>query len=53
MTGAGRVLMIALMVPVLVSCKREVRELRTDPPVADALDRVTPMPNRINGAQPG
>lgn len=37
---------------VLPGCKREERELRPDPPVAAALDRVLPMPNRINGAVP-
>jgi cytochrome c oxidase cbb3-type subunit 3 len=49
---SGRALMFALIVPALAGCKREVRELRTDPPVADALDRVAPMPNRIGGAPP-
>jgi cytochrome c oxidase cbb3-type subunit 3 len=52
MTWAGRILMIGLMALVATGCKREIRELRTDPPVADALDRVAPMPNRINGAIP-
>jgi cytochrome c oxidase cbb3-type subunit III len=43
-----------MMVAVLAlgACKREVRELRTDPPVADALNDVAPMPNRINGSLP-
>ena len=36
----------------LGACKREVRELRTDPPAADALNDVAPMANRINGSLP-
>jgi cytochrome c oxidase cbb3-type subunit III len=36
----------------LGACKREVRELRTDPPAAGALNDVAPMANRINGSLP-
>jgi cytochrome c oxidase cbb3-type subunit III len=36
----------------LTACKRETRESRADPPVADALTGVAPMANRINGAPP-
>jgi cytochrome c oxidase cbb3-type subunit 3 len=36
----------------LGACKREARELRADPPAADALNDVAPMANRINGALP-
>jgi cytochrome c oxidase cbb3-type subunit 3 len=34
-------------------CEREARELRLDPPVADALERVSVMPAGIGGAPPG
>jgi len=37
---------------VLAGCQREERELRLDPPLADALDKVALMPNRIAGAPP-
>jgi cytochrome c oxidase cbb3-type subunit 3 len=43
------VILTAVLVP---GCKREVRDLRTDPPVAAALNDVRPMANRINGAFP-
>jgi cytochrome c oxidase cbb3-type subunit 3 len=33
-------------------CDREQRNLRTDPPSADALNSVAPMSNRISGAPP-
>jgi cytochrome c oxidase cbb3-type subunit 3 len=33
-------------------CQREERELRLDPPVAAALDKVALMPNQIGGAPP-
>jgi hypothetical protein len=36
----------------LVSCRREERELRLDPPVTSALDGARLMPNRISGAPP-
>jgi cytochrome c oxidase cbb3-type subunit 3 len=46
--------MIALLVclATLAGCEREQRELRLDPPVADALDKIALMPNRIAGAPP-
>jgi cytochrome c oxidase cbb3-type subunit 3 len=40
---------VALLLP---CCKRETRDLRSDPPAAAALDQVAPMANRINGAKP-
>jgi cytochrome c oxidase cbb3-type subunit 3 len=43
---------IPLVVLALAACKRETRDLRTDPPMTDALNHVAPMPNRINGAVP-
>jgi cytochrome c oxidase cbb3-type subunit 3 len=52
MIRARRALTIALAVPVLAGCKREMRELRIAPPVADALNHVTPMANGIGGAIP-
>src|SRR3954447_14897782 len=33
-------------------CQREERELRLDPPVAAALDKIALMPNGIGGAPP-
>jgi cytochrome c oxidase cbb3-type subunit 3 len=36
----------------LGACQREERELRVDPPVTAALDKVALMPNGINGAPP-
>jgi len=36
----------------LIACKREARELRTDPPATDALNDVAPMANHINGGLP-
>jgi cytochrome c oxidase cbb3-type subunit 3 len=36
----------------LAGCQREERQLRLDPPVADALDKVALMPNGISGAPP-
>jgi cytochrome c oxidase cbb3-type subunit III len=41
-----------LTAALLPGCKREVHDLRTDPPVAAALNGVKPMANRINGALP-
>jgi cytochrome c oxidase cbb3-type subunit 3 len=37
---------------VLAGCKREERELRTDPPVAAGLEQLRLMPNGIGGAPP-
>jgi cytochrome c oxidase cbb3-type subunit III len=36
----------------LCACKREQRSLRTDPPVAAALDKVAVMPGGIDGTPP-
>ncbi len=36
----------------LAGCQREERVLRLDPPIADALDKIALMPNRIGGAPP-
>jgi cytochrome c oxidase cbb3-type subunit III len=48
-----RVLSLALVVALPVgACKREQRVLRTDPPVAAALERVAVMPGGIDGAPP-
>ncbi|WP_458759623.1 c-type cytochrome [Afipia sp. TerB] len=37
---------------VVAGCQREERQLRLDPPVASALDKIALMPNRISGAPP-
>jgi len=47
---AVRCILLALLA--VPACKRETRDLRSDPPSADALDRVAPMANGINGALP-
>ena len=36
----------------LAGCQREVRELRADPPVAAAMERIAVMPGGIGGAPP-
>lgn len=36
----------------LAGCQREERSLRLDPPLADALDKIALMSNRISGAPP-
>jgi cytochrome c oxidase cbb3-type subunit III len=36
----------------LIACDRETRDMRLDPPVADALDAVALMANGIGGAPP-
>jgi cytochrome c oxidase cbb3-type subunit III len=33
-------------------CQREERQFRLDPPVAESLDKIALMPNRIGGAPP-
>jgi cytochrome c oxidase cbb3-type subunit III len=43
---------VFLGVAVLAGCKRETRDLRTDPPVSEGLNDIKPMANRINGAIP-
>src|SRR3569832_1020089 len=47
-----RVVVLLLCIVTLGGCEREKRELRLDPPVADALDKIALMPNRIAGAPP-
>lgn len=42
----------ALMALFLAGCEREQRQLRLDPPLAEALDQVAAMPNGIGGAPP-
>jgi cytochrome c oxidase cbb3-type subunit 3 len=37
---------------IAAGCQREERQLRLDPPVAAALERVSLMPNKIGGAPP-
>ena len=41
-----------LVLLLLVGCKREQRETRLDPPVAEALDAALVMPNGISGRPP-
>jgi cytochrome c oxidase cbb3-type subunit 3 len=52
MTAAIRAILSIVALTALAACKREVRSLRTDPPVADALNQVEPMSDRIGGATP-
>jgi cytochrome c oxidase cbb3-type subunit III len=47
---AGRWALAALLL--LTTCKREERDLRADPPVAEALAKIATMPNGISGAPP-
>jgi cytochrome c oxidase cbb3-type subunit 3 len=44
----------AILAPLLLlaGCKREARDMRLDPPVAEALGAVTPMANGISGRPP-
>jgi cytochrome c oxidase cbb3-type subunit 3 len=46
--------MVVLLVCIvgLTGCEREKRELRLDPAVAAALDKIALMPDRISGAPP-
>jgi cytochrome c oxidase cbb3-type subunit III len=43
---------LALVSLFLAGCEREQRELRLDPPIAEALDHVLAMPSGIGGAPP-
>jgi len=52
MTAAEGTVLSIIALAALAGCKREVRSLRTDPPVADGLNHVAPMSDRINGAIP-
>ena len=45
-------IMLAGFATVLAGCQREERELRLDPPLAVALDKIGLMPNGISGAPP-
>ena len=45
-----RVILLAALA--LAACKRETRDVRTDPPVQDALDKVRLLPVGIAGAAP-
>jgi cytochrome c oxidase cbb3-type subunit 3 len=47
-----RILVLLICILCLEGCQREERQLRLDPPIADALDRVALMPNGIGGAPP-
>jgi len=47
-----RMVVLLLCIVTLGGCEREERELRLDPPVADALNKIALMPNRIAGAPP-
>ncbi|HLH50478.1 MAG TPA: c-type cytochrome [Roseiarcus sp.] len=47
-----RLVALAAALLFVAGCEREKRDLRTDPPTADALDDVAPMPDRISGAPP-
>jgi cytochrome c oxidase cbb3-type subunit III len=49
MRSVGAILLILALAP---GCKREERDLRLDPPAAEALDQIALMPNGINGAPP-
>ncbi len=54
--GVGQVrsffYLVALLAAALAGCQREGRELRLDPPVTAALDKIALMPNRISGVPP-
>jgi cytochrome c oxidase cbb3-type subunit 3 len=50
--GIRAALCLALMAPLLASCEREQRSLRTPPPVAAGLNDVRSMANGIGGATP-
>jgi cytochrome c oxidase cbb3-type subunit 3 len=47
-----RLLVLLICAAVLGGCEREERQLRLDPPVADALDKIKLMQNGISGAPP-
>ena len=46
--AAGTLTLILL----LTGCEREQRQLRLDPPIAEALDHIAAMPSGIGGAPP-
>ena len=45
-------LVLISVVLAVAGCRREERELRLDPPIAEALNHVMLMPNGISGAPP-
>lgn len=47
-----RLFVLFLCIVMLGGCEREERQLRLDPPVANALDRIKLMPNGIGGSPP-
>ena len=47
-----RLFVLLLCIAMLGGCEREERQLRLDPPVANALDRIKLMPNGIGGTPP-
>ena len=47
-----RIAVLLVCILLLAGCQREERQLRLDPPTADALDRVALMPNGIGGTPP-
>jgi cytochrome c oxidase cbb3-type subunit III len=52
MNRARAIALLILIALPLCACKREQRALRTDPPVAAALEKVAVMPGGINGTPP-
>lgn len=48
--STGRAVLLILLA--LAACKREIREVRTDPPVQAALDGIRLMPVGVAGAPP-
>src|SRR4051812_2488466 len=47
-----RAILVCIALSSLVGCDREERDVRLDPPFAEALDDVKMMPNGIGGAPP-
>jgi cytochrome c oxidase cbb3-type subunit III len=47
-----RLLVLLVLIAVLGGCEREERQLRLDPPIADALDKIKLMDNGISGTPP-
>ena len=52
MSAATSAILSIIALTALAACKREARALRTDPPIADALNHVEPMSDGIGGAVP-
>lgn len=51
-TFKAKALLALLTTFALCGCEREERQLRLDPPIAAAMDRLRLMPNGISGAPP-